>query len=54
LRCAAFDATARQVAFGVLLALIILALFGASLCVSRVAGTSPEENHLTDAVTIDG
>ncbi len=44
----------EAVAFGVLLALVILALFGAPLYASRVAGTTPEENHLTDAVTIDG
>jgi peptide/nickel transport system permease protein len=44
----------EALAFGVLLALIILALVWAPLYASRVAGTTAEENHLTDAVTIDG
>jgi peptide/nickel transport system permease protein len=42
------------VCFSVLLALVLLAFFGAPLYSSQVAGTTPAENHLTDQVTIGG
>lgn len=44
----------EALAFGVLLGLIILALVGAPLYASRVAGTTAEENHLTDALPFAG
>ena len=42
------------VAYGVLVALILLALVGAPFYASEVAGTGPADNHLTDRITIDG
>ena len=42
------------VAFGVLVGLILLALLAAPLYASEVAGTGPDDNHLTDKVVIDG
>lgn len=42
------------VAYGVLVALVLLALLGAPLYASEIAGTGPAENHLTDRITIDG
>ena len=41
-------------AFGLLLVLVVLTLFAAPLYAGHVAATTPEENHLTDQVTIDG
>ena len=40
--------------FAGLFAAILVALFAAPLYASQVAGTTPDENHLTDRVTIDG
>src|SRR5687767_10049663 len=40
--------------FVVLVAVILLALLAAPLYASEVAGTGPDENHLTDQITIDG
>jgi peptide/nickel transport system permease protein len=42
------------IAFGALLGLILLALLAAPLYASEVAHTTPEENHLTEQITIDG
>jgi peptide/nickel transport system permease protein len=42
------------VGFGIFLALLLLAFFAAPLYAHRVAETTPEANHLTDTVTIDG
>ena len=41
-------------AFGVLLAVLVLAALAAPFYASRVAGTTPSANHLTDQVMIDG
>jgi peptide/nickel transport system permease protein len=41
-------------AFAGLFAGVLVALFAAPLYASQVAGTTPDENHLTDQVTIDG
>jgi peptide/nickel transport system permease protein len=41
-------------AFGALLAVLVLASLAAPLYASVVAGTTPSANHLTDQVTIDG
>jgi len=41
-------------AFAGLFAAVLVALFAAPLYASQVAGTTPDENHLTDQVTIDG
>jgi hypothetical protein len=40
--------------FAVLLAAILLALLAAPLYASEIAGTGPDENHLTDQIVIDG
>lgn len=42
------------VTFGVLFGLILLALAAAPLYASEIAGTGPDDNHLTDQVVIDG
>jgi len=42
------------VGFGVLLALLLIAFLAAPLYASVVADTTPEANHLTDTVTVDG
>jgi peptide/nickel transport system permease protein len=42
------------IAFAALLAAILLALLAAPLYASEIAGTGPDENHLTDQVVIDG
>lgn len=44
----------EALAFALLLALVLVALFCAPLYASLVAGTTPAENHLTDQVTVDG
>jgi peptide/nickel transport system permease protein len=44
----------EALAFALLLALVLVALLGAPLYASHVAGTTPAENHLTDQVTLDG
>jgi peptide/nickel transport system permease protein len=41
-------------AFGVLVALLLLAFFAAPFYARQIAGTTPAENHLTDQVTIHG
>jgi len=43
----------EALAFGVLLALVVVPLFAAPLYASHVAGTTPQENHLTDELVID-
>jgi peptide/nickel transport system permease protein len=40
--------------FAALLAAILLALLAAPLYASEIAGTGPDENHLTDQIVIDG
>jgi peptide/nickel transport system permease protein len=40
--------------FGVLFALIVLAVLAAPLYASQVAHTTPSENHLTDQTVVDG
>jgi peptide/nickel transport system permease protein len=40
--------------FAALLAVILLALLAAPLYASEIAGTGPDENHLTDKIVIDG
>jgi hypothetical protein len=44
----------EALAFALLLALMLVALLGAPLYASHVAGTTPAENHLTDQVMLDG
>jgi hypothetical protein len=44
----------EALAFALLLALLLVALLGAPLYASHVAGTTPAENHLTDRITLDG
>jgi peptide/nickel transport system permease protein len=39
---------------GALFGLIVLALLAAPLYASEIAGTGPNENHLTDTVVVDG
>jgi peptide/nickel transport system permease protein len=41
-------------AFAALVALILLALLAAPLYASEVAGTGPDDTHVTDQITIDG
>jgi peptide/nickel transport system permease protein len=41
-------------AYGFLFALLLLAFLAAPLYASQVAGTTPEDNHLTDAIVVDG
>jgi peptide/nickel transport system permease protein len=41
-------------AFGVLFGSILIALAAAPLYASEIAGTGPDENHLTDKIVIDG
>jgi len=41
-------------AFGALFAVLLVALLAAPLYASQVAGTTPDANHLTDQVAIDG
>ena len=40
--------------FGLLLVLVVVPLFAAPLYAGQVAATTPDENHLTDQVSIDG
>jgi peptide/nickel transport system permease protein len=42
------------VAFGLLFGLILLALAAAPLYASEIAGTGPNDNHITDQIAIDG
>jgi peptide/nickel transport system permease protein len=42
------------IAFGLLFGLILVALAAAPLYASEIAGTGPDDNHLTDQVVIDG
>ena len=41
-------------AYAFLFVVLLLAFLAAPLYASRVAGTTPEDNHLTDAIVIDG
>lgn len=41
-------------AFGLLLALLVIAFLAAPLYARAVAGTTPDENHITDQVRVDG
>ena len=42
------------VASGLLFVFLLLAFVAAPLYASQVAGTTPEDNHLTDAIVVDG
>jgi peptide/nickel transport system permease protein len=41
-------------AYGLLFVFLLLAFLAAPLYASQVAGTTPEDNHLTDAIVVDG
>jgi peptide/nickel transport system permease protein len=42
------------VSYGVAFALIVLTFLAAPLYASQIAGTTPEANHLSDVITLDG